>query len=444
MRVEPDGEQAGRRFAEPGGRRVVAGQAVGVEDLVLGLFLQPGDQPVDLGGRRHLAEAVAAAADRDDAAGRADQSQQVRLEQRDDLADVAGLAQAAAQRHQRLAHLVHVGAALLGLQVGQPQRHRLADEFGQFPQVEGDAPGLRVVAGDQAPQPAALHQRDGDRRLDPHVAQVFDMDRRHAAQHGQRHVERPVAVGQAIRDQRHRFGIDVGQHADQVAGVQLARLRRDVGGREMVAEQAGQRVVAAFRNDLAVPQAVEAVQHDPVEAGQRLDAFGDELRVAQEIRFLLGFPQRVAGGDEEVAEILQFGFVAGLHLDDPVAVDAMDLDGQRQRAAAAAQVDLVGDRRLQVAAHRQLPDALGVFRIDQVGQRLADGAARRDPEVVGEVGAGLDHAPGPAVDDDQRAARLDLAGRVDGFHLAALQRLHQHIAVVVHAASPGQASSRRR
>ena len=59
--------------------------------------------------------------------------------------------------------------------------------------LERDEARRIVVAGDQAPEPAADHQRGDQRRADAHVLQVLDVDRRHAAQEAQRHVE--VAAG---------------------------------------------------------------------------------------------------------------------------------------------------------------------------------------------------------------------------------------------------------
>ena len=82
-----------------------------------------------------------------------------------------------------------------------------------------------------------------------------------------RSIGRPFCV--ELRQERHGGGVDVGDDAQQRALVELARLARDVGWRIMQAEERADAAARAFGDDMARSVGVEAIDHHPVEAGQR-------------------------------------------------------------------------------------------------------------------------------------------------------------------------------
>ena len=73
-------------------------------------------------------------------------------------------------------------------------REELAEHLGGDALFHRQHARLVMVAGDQAPQRAVVDDRDRHRGADAHVAQIFAMDRRHAAQMGEGQVERLAGV----------------------------------------------------------------------------------------------------------------------------------------------------------------------------------------------------------------------------------------------------------
>ena len=118
------------------------------------------------------------------------------------------------------------GLALAGLD--DPGEH-LAEQFGGGAPFERNVVRRIMVAGEQAPQLAVAQDRDRHRGADAHVLQIFDMDRRHRPQRAHRQVEQAGAVGGG-RKQRRRFGVDVGDDAQPVAGIERARLETGRSG----------------------------------------------------------------------------------------------------------------------------------------------------------------------------------------------------------------------
>ena len=74
--------------------------------------------------------------------------------------------------------------------------------------------------------------------------------------------------------QRHRRVVDVGDQAGPVDRVEPAGLGGDVGGRVVQPEERVEVRATLLGDDLAVPVAVEAVDHHPVELGQLGDLAG--------------------------------------------------------------------------------------------------------------------------------------------------------------------------
>ena len=108
------------------------------------------------------------------------------------------------------------------------EREDLGEEVAGIAHLQRHPLRLLVVAGDQAPQVAVAQDRDRHGGERPHVAHVFEMDRRHAAQHGIAQIER---IG-ASRLDRDRRVIGIGDDAQPVAAVEIARLGRECRRRE--------------------------------------------------------------------------------------------------------------------------------------------------------------------------------------------------------------------
>ncbi|MDB5552117.1 MAG: hypothetical protein JWL86_2101 [Rhizobium sp.] len=69
---------------------------------------------------------------------------------------------------------------------------------------------------DEAPKLAADNDRDGYQRLDPHIAQMFQVDRRYTAQAANGRVE-PCAFGRQHRDE---VGVNVCNDAQEIAFIE--------------------------------------------------------------------------------------------------------------------------------------------------------------------------------------------------------------------------------
>jgi hypothetical protein len=98
--------------------------------------------------------------------------------------------------------------------------------------------------------------------------QIFDMDRRDRAQHRQRLVEQQP-IGSRCGHQRHGRCPHIGNHAEGVAQIELARLRGNVAGRVMQAQEAVDAMAHGFGHHFARFLRIEAIDHDAVETGDR-------------------------------------------------------------------------------------------------------------------------------------------------------------------------------
>ena len=100
------------------------------------------------------------------------------------------------------------------------------------------------------------------------------MDRRHAAQEAERHVEILAGQRRQTRDQWDLACPHVDEDPHSIALVQPARDLRDVGRRVAVAQKRLELRLAALGEDLAMAIIVEAIDHDPIVAGQVLEDAG--------------------------------------------------------------------------------------------------------------------------------------------------------------------------
>jgi hypothetical protein len=146
--------------------------------------------------------------------------------------------------------------------------HRLGQQLADGADLVMDEPRDVVVAGHEPPQPPADDQRHHQGGGNAHVLEVLDVDRRHAAEEAQGHVEVPAGDRRDARPQRDGGVPDIRQHPDAVALVQPARDLGDVRGGVAVAEVGLELGLPLLGQDLAVPLVVEAVDHDPVVAGE--------------------------------------------------------------------------------------------------------------------------------------------------------------------------------
>src|SRR5215471_18871473 len=93
------------------------------------------------------------------------------------------------------------------------------------------------------------------------------MDRRNAAQRAHRQIER-AALPVELRLDRAWLSIDVGDDAQPIAFVKCTGLSRNVGGWVMQPEIRFDPAAYRLGDHLASAVLIEAVDHDPIEAGQ--------------------------------------------------------------------------------------------------------------------------------------------------------------------------------
>ncbi len=124
------------------------------------------------------------------------------------------------------------------------------------------------MAGKQTPEFSPDDDRNRHRGADLHVPQVFEVNGRDRAGHGQREVER-LTLGAELRIDRRDLVVHVGDQPQMVALVKFAGLPRNVRGREMQAQVGlAIRLGLCLGDDGAVPLGAELVDHDAVEARQ--------------------------------------------------------------------------------------------------------------------------------------------------------------------------------
>ncbi len=132
----------------------------------------------------------------------------------------------------------------------QMQRQEIAEHLGGHPQGHGQHLGRIVVAGDHAPKLAIDDDRHRHRSRDPHIAQIFAMDRGDAAQMRQAQIEW-LARAVQFRNQRNWAEPGIGNDADGVLEIKRARLLGNVAGREILAEETFQLGAPGLAHHLA-------------------------------------------------------------------------------------------------------------------------------------------------------------------------------------------------
>lgn len=173
------------------------------------------------------------------------------------------------------------------------------------------------MAGNQPPEPVVLNQRDRHAGAHTHVAEHSDAPAKSgAAPNGS---SRPVARRHVrFADQWHRFRPShIGNQADQVARIEFARLRRNVRGREAVAQIRFKAVASAFGDDLAIPVGVELVHHDPVETTQQPHLLHHPVNVDLHVGERIEPPQGIADRDEQVMEQVVLAGRQGVEFHQP-------------------------------------------------------------------------------------------------------------------------------
>ena len=417
-------EHAAGRGRQAGQRRAGLADRRGAERALALLRLDPAAQRTQLRRGRHLAAGQHLAVVEQHGPGglqRLQQRARVAEQRQPPVAFGGGGLDQPLLQAPHLDRDLGTGVVLDG---GDARGNGLAEQFAGGAHRTGQVARLVVMAGDQAPQPAFAHQRDHQRGRDAHVHQVLQVQRRHAAQVAQRHVQFALRAGclaaEQVRHQRGRLVVHVDQHAHAVAQVQVAGALRDVGGRVAMAEQRLQPRVARLGNDLAVAVGVETVDHHPVVAddvaqvlhhavGQRAD--GRSLADALHQRAQLAEQRRAVdlhAGHARRRRVhrlqLQHQHVVG----DAVhrAVEQRRADGAAQRLGFA-QVAL-GAQGLQLGTGITL-------QLMQVAQQQP---VERTAKPTARTAAGLHDAQLRLLQHQQQTVRLDRPGELDQLAIA--------------------------
>ena len=166
-----------------------------------------------------------------------------------------------------------------------------------------------------APEPSVDNQRADQACPDAHVLHELDMDRGDATQARRPHIDR---MRFSCADQRRRRVIGI--HDDAGAGRhrQIARLFRNVAGREVVAEISLHLRRTRLGDHLAVPRRIEAVHHDPVISGEVAYQFDRSVEDRRKVAFVSqggdAAPQRI-----EHVRVRSVGHAVGLDIDQNLA-----------------------------------------------------------------------------------------------------------------------------
>ena len=372
--------------------------------------IQPAAQLAQVGGGRHLAGGEGLALKQQGRAGRAD-----RLQQGMGVVEQRGPPVALAR--DRLDHPLLQPAdreLRLGLdeafEGGEPGADRLGQQVGGGADAVGGQPRRVMVAGDQAPEPAADHQRGDQRRRHAHVLQVLHMHRRDAAEDAERHVQLLARQGREARDQRHRRIADIGRDPHPVALIEAAGDLRDVGRGVAVAEIGLELRAAVLGDHLAMAFVVEAVDHHPVVAG---DLPEQPRRLVAEHPWRIGAEHRLQHALHQSGAVA--GLAGGLQLDDEAAAGRAvqgAVEAGRGPAGPAADRGGQGLQRLGEVRRDPLRQVAPQRR-----QRQAEDTLRQAQQRAG-IGAGLHHQPVRLPYQQQGAVRLDRGGEMDLLPLA--------------------------
>ena len=300
------------------------------------------------------------------------------------------------------------------LKGGDVPGQRLTEELRRLADDERHLvrPGV-VMAGNQPGQLVLADERHRHRGGDTHVAQVLDVNRRDAAQDGEAEIERPAALRIERRYERRRLVVDVRNDPQPVQRVQPPRLRRDVGGGIVQAEERFETGGPRFGDDLAVPVAIEAVDHHAVEAGQRPHFGGSDVVQLLQVAGGLELPQAGAHSWMEADE----RGLPRLELDDHHAFGAAAVDDAVE-LRAAARLDRQGIHVAGETRVRGVDQAQPGFRREEALDRDAEQLVHLDAEDRRSVGARLREDQALAAAGEQDAVRLNRTGDMDRFALA--------------------------
>ena len=326
---------------------------------------------------------------------------------------------------QHLAVMVHFGDQQLAQRIGacfvvdgraaqaafEHHREHFPEQLGCRPVGKARQARGVVVAGKQSPQFAVDDDGDRQRRGDVHVAQILDMHRGYRSQHRQRLVQRsPMALGCQDGD-RHRC--HVGDDAKGAAQVKLARLRRNIRCRIVQPEVAVAAATQRFGNHRAIVVAVEAIDHDAVEPGQRLDMAG---AVAKELRQAVAVLQP---GDHGACQARGLALVGcrGFGFDDDRIAATVDGDIERCLALDQGQGEdaLHGIHALQ--RRRQVAQRVQRIGGDQLVCRLPQPFPGRRAGKFSDVCRDMGYRP-ICGQRQQEAIGLDIARDMDRLVIA--------------------------
>ena len=249
------------------------------------------------------------------------------------------------------------------------------------------------------------------------------MDRRHGAQAAVAHVQRRLV--RIRRPQRLGRVAGVGNDPHRIAQIKGPRLAGNVGRREMVVQEGGRLARARFRHHLARLVVQEAIDHDPLKAGQASEgvggAFANALNRGAAFESRAG---RIEPGDQFDA---QPGLLRAL----------LDLDHHSKGGGGLRRGRLSGGRiidddvvfqpvgRAPAAREARLADGRHVAQTTphHLAQKIGD----RQADPAGLAGQILDR-PGPLfqgqgvqVQHQQQAVALDRLGDVDRLPVAVVQ-----------------------
>jgi hypothetical protein len=300
------------------------------------------------------------------------------------------------------------------------EREDLGEEVAGVPHPEPDLPRLGVVARDQAPELAVPQDRDRHRRRGSHIAHIFEMNRRDAAQERLAEIER--LAGRRVRGRldRDRRVAGVRDDPEAVAPIQLAGLGGNVRSGEPQVQVGRQAAVAILADHRAVPALVEPVDQHAIEPRQRAHVPGREMAERLDARGALqalheGPQDRVGGGallprrDRLEFEQDQVPRPMRCDVEGPLAEGGGDPDRSQ---VAGPRLDRLPGEALRPGSERAREGR--EFGADQAGERA--------PQHGGNVPAGLRDPARRGVDGDQQAMRLDAAGDVDRLAVAIRER----------------------
>ncbi len=214
-------------------------------------------------------------------------------------------------------------------------------------------------------------------------------------------------MGDSSRRQRHRRVGDVDQHPHPIADIEAAGHLRNVGGGVAVAEECLQLGKTFLGHHLAVAVLVEAVDHDPVIAGQ----------VAKDPRRVVAQAAQGCRGQDRFQPQLRIA----REIDGRPCLFELDHQPGIGGAVQHAVEFLIAWANPAAHRHRQRVQRLGQPRPDFRGEGARQGreGPAEEPAPQAEetrcVGACLDDREVGFADRQQCAARLDRAGQVDLF-----------------------------